>query len=111
MNWKKLSEEKPKNKQRCIVAILSRPDNARWSFGLADLTYTEELNNDGSIKRFDFSRDGYGYSVDEDDLWIPFPDPPELTPEQKAMSEQCYYREKQRKIEKLEKQLEEIKRS
>ena len=66
--WIRVEDQKPKDREKVLVAILSNPSNADWSYTVHALWYHE---------RGDGFRDaaGNGYNPT---YWMPLPDPPPM---------------------------------
>jgi len=98
-NWISTDETRnlPKHNQRCLIAILIKPFNARWTYRVYDAYYIDIKLFMVNDRAFDFP-----------DYWAKFPDSPTLTPAQHAQSEICHGEEKAKRIQKLYDQIKEI---
>lgn len=91
-NWISIEKKQPKDGQRCIIAILNKYSNARWDYTITTGDFIYDI---GFKPRFISS--SY-HSLKWPKFWMPFPETPELSDEEKVESEKCHMSEKMEKL-------------
>lgn len=98
MEWIKTSERLPDKTGWVSGAFLHSPSNARWYYEVRGSYYSEDVGwCEGS------------HTTITPDYWMPMPNPPELTEEQKEQGERGHQNNLDKQIEKLEDEIERLK--
>jgi hypothetical protein len=98
MEWIKTSEKLPDRNGWVIAVTLRSPSNARWYYEVRGTFYSKGIGwCEGP------------YTIITPDYWMPMPEPPELTEEEKEASERAHQNNLDRQLKKLEDEIERLK--
>jgi len=99
MEWISVKERLPKKKELVLVAILNQYVGAKWKWNII-MSCLTEFNNWSALYG--------GHSIMIPDYWMPLPEPPYLTEEQKLESEKSSEDGYKERVEWAKKQYEKV---